>query len=91
MQAVLRLNRPAVEDRLVRAAAYLGLEGGFAAVHDFVGELNARIGIPAGLAGLGVTEPDIDSIVADALTDPTAAANPVKLTEDNLRAVLAEL
>ena len=43
MQAVLRFNRPAIEDKLALAAAYLGIDGGFDGFYDFVGNLNATI------------------------------------------------
>ncbi|MBR9862918.1 MAG: iron-containing alcohol dehydrogenase [Rhodobacteraceae bacterium] len=87
MQAVLKLNRPEVEERLTQAAAYLGIEGGFDGFYDFVGELNASLGIPATLTELGVTDPDIDALVASALTDPSCGGNPVELTKENVTAL----
>ncbi|MDA4846603.1 iron-containing alcohol dehydrogenase [Hoeflea poritis] len=91
MQAVLRFNRPAVEDRLAEAAAYLGIDGGFDGFYAFVGELNAALGIPKNLAAMGIGEPDIDRIVASALIDPSRGGNPVVLTEENTRALVMEL
>jgi len=90
MQPVLRFNRSAIEERIERAAAYLGVSGGFDGFHDFVGALNAVIGIPANLAALGVTSPDVDRIVEGALADPSAGGNPVPMTAENTRALLAE-
>lgn len=87
MQAVLKLNRPEVEERLTQAAAYLGIGGGFDGFYDFVGELNASLGIPATLTELGVTDPDIDALVASALTDPSCGGNPVELTKENVTAL----
>ncbi|PLS23054.1 iron-containing alcohol dehydrogenase [Neptunicoccus cionae] len=87
MQAVLKLNRPEVEERLTQAAAYLGIEGGFDGFYNFVGALNASLGIPATLTELGVTDPDIDALVASALTDPSCGGNPVKLTKENVTAL----
>ncbi|WP_136661041.1 iron-containing alcohol dehydrogenase [Nitratireductor sp. XY-223] len=91
MQAVLRFNRAAVEDRLVEAAAYLGIDGGFDGFYAFVGELNATLGIPENLAAMGIADPDIDRIVAGALVDPSRLGNPVTLSEDNTRALVMEL
>ncbi|WP_069298701.1 iron-containing alcohol dehydrogenase [Neptunicoccus sediminis] len=87
MQAVLNLNRPEIEDRLTQAAAYLGIEGGFDGFYEFVGALNKSLGIPANLTDLGVTDPDIDALVASALSDPSCGGNPVELTKENVTAL----
>ena len=87
MQAVLTFNRPAVEDRLNRAAAYLGIDGGFDGFHAYVGQLNAALGIPKTLTELGVKTPDIDRLTHMALADPSVAGNPVSMTKDNTRAL----
>ena len=88
MQPVLRFNRAAVEDRLARAAAYLGIEGGFDGFYDFVGGLNDRLSIPANLTALGVKNPDMDALVASALRDPSVGGNPVEMTAENTRSLL---
>lgn len=88
MQAVLRFNRPAIEDKIEMAARYMGIEGGFDGFHDFVGMMNRTLGIPENLAALGVHDPDIDSLVASALADPSVGGNPVEMTADNTRALL---
>ncbi|MCB1311936.1 MAG: iron-containing alcohol dehydrogenase [Sedimentitalea sp.] len=87
MQPVLRFNRAAVEERLARAAAYLGIAGGFDGFYAFVGELNAALGIPATLTALGVRNPDLDALVASALADPSVGGNPVEMTAENTRAL----
>ncbi len=83
MQPVLMFNQPAVEDRLAMAARYLGIEGGFQGFYDYVGALNAELKIPATLTELGVTDPDIDALVASALQDPSVGGNPVEMTVEN--------
>ncbi|WP_412565030.1 iron-containing alcohol dehydrogenase [Thalassobius sp. MITS945101] len=88
MQPVLQYNREAIEERIERAAAYLGIEGGFDGFYAFVGELNAALGIPANLTELGVTDPDKEAIIKGALGDPSTGGNPVEMTEDNTRALL---
>ncbi|MGB2015902.1 MAG: iron-containing alcohol dehydrogenase [Candidatus Puniceispirillum sp.] len=88
MQAVLRFNRPAIEDKIEMAARYMGIEGGFDGFHDFVGMMNRTLGIPENLTALGVHDPDIDSLVASALADPSVGGNPVEMTAENTRALL---
>lgn len=83
MQAVLRFNRPAIEDRIEALARYLSIPGGFQGFHDFVGELNATLNIPANLTALGVTDPDVDALTEVALRDPSVGGNPVEMTTEN--------
>ncbi|WP_112322216.1 iron-containing alcohol dehydrogenase [Oceanibium sediminis] len=88
MPMVLSMNRPAVEERLSRAADYLGLKGGFEGFHAYVLELRETLGIPANLTALGVSDPDLDTLVRMALADPTAGGNPVPMTKENTRALI---
>lgn len=88
MTAVLEMNRPAVEDRIEAAAAYLGIAGGFDGFRTFIDDLNAALGVPTTLTALGVVSPDLDRIVEVALTDPSCGGAPVAPTAASLRAVL---
>ena len=83
MPAVLRHNRPAIEARMDKAAAYLGIEGGLDGVIALVEELNRRFAFPERLSGLGVGRDRIAELAAMAVVDPTAGGNPVALTEDS--------
>ena len=85
MAPVLKFNRPAIEERIEALAAYLGIAGGFDGFYDYVVKLNASLGIPANLTELGVTDPDMDWLVASALKDPSVGGNPVEMTEANTR------
>jgi len=87
LRPVLAMNRPAIEDRIVRAAAYLGIDGGFDGFDAYVGELNDALGIPKTLAELGVIDPDLDKLTAMALEDPCVGGNPVAMTTENTRAL----
>ncbi len=87
MPAVLQFNRPAVEDRLTQAAAYLGIAGGFDGFSARVDELNATLGIPKGLAAMGVEDARVDDLVEMALQDPSVGGNPVAMTAKNTRAL----
>ncbi|MEX0349719.1 MAG: iron-containing alcohol dehydrogenase [Paracoccaceae bacterium] len=85
MPAVLQFNRPAAEGVLTQAAAYLGIEGGFDGFCAYVDALNASLGIPKTLTDLGVSNPDLDVLVRDALNDPSTGGNPVEMTPENTR------
>ena len=80
MPPVLRFNRPAIEDRLASAAAYLGIAGGFNGFYDFVLKLREELGIPDKLAALGVGTDRIDEMAVMAVADPSTGGNPVELT-----------
>lgn len=88
MGAVLAFNRPAVEAKIEAAAAYLGIGGGFHGFAAFVDGLISGIGLPIGLTALGVKEPDLDRLAADALRDPSCGGNPVPLTAENMRPLI---
>ncbi len=90
MPPVLKLNRPAIEDRIGKAAAYLGIAGGFDGFYDFVLKLRADLGVPDKLKQLGVGTDRIDEMVEMALVDPTAGGNPVELTRENTKALFVE-
>jgi alcohol dehydrogenase len=85
MPAVLRFNRPAVEEKLAAAAAYLGLHGGFDGFAERVDALNAMFGLPKGLAAMGVERTRIDDLATMALDDPSVDGNPVEMTMANTR------
>ncbi|RQP06466.1 MAG: iron-containing alcohol dehydrogenase [Paracoccus sp. BP8] len=87
MPMVLDFNRPAIEDRLARAAAYLGIGGGFDGFRARVIELRALLGIPGTLTALGVGRDRLDELTAMALEDPSCAGNPVAMTRQNTRAL----
>jgi len=90
MPAVLKFNRPAIEDRIASAAAYLGIPASFDAFYDMVLALRADLGIADKLSALGVGSDRIDEMAEMAVVDPTAGGNPVALTVDGARRLLAE-
>ena len=87
MPMVLAFNRPAVEDRIVRAAAYLGIAGGFDGFMDRIMELRAELSIPANLTAMGVEAARLDELTEMALEDPSCGGNPVPMTRENTRAL----
>ncbi|KRE06776.1 alcohol dehydrogenase [Bosea sp. Root670] len=90
MPPVLRFNRPAIEERIAAAAAYLGIPGGFDDFYDFVLKLRADLGIPDKLGALGVGTDRIDELAEAAVADPSTGGNPVELTVDAARKLLIE-
>ncbi|WP_199091894.1 iron-containing alcohol dehydrogenase [Bosea sp. ASV33] len=90
MPPVLRFNRPAIEEKIAAAAAYLGIAGGFDGFYDFVLKLRSDLGIPDKLAALGVGTDRIDELAEAAVADPSTGGNPVELTVDAARKLLIE-
>src|SRR5262245_25853016 len=84
---VLVFNRKAIEDKIKRLAAYIGLKPSFRAFLDWVLALRAEIGVPHTLAGLQGGDDKIDTIVKMAPEDPTAGGNPVKLDRRAARTI----
>lgn len=83
MPACLDFNRPAIEDRINAVAGYLGIAGGFDGFRARVVELNDMFGFPRGLSGFKVDPAQIPALAAEAIEDPSAGGNPVKMTLDN--------
>lgn len=89
MPMVLDMNRPAIEDRINAAAAYLGIKGGFDGFRAAIMELRATLNIPANLTAMGVEASRLDELTEMALEDPSCGGNPVVMTRENTRALFA--
>ena len=87
MPMVLDFNRPAIEDRIEKAAAYLGISGGFDGFKAAVMELRSALKIPATLTEMGVKAEDLDMLTDMAMEDPSCGGNPVTMTHENTRAL----
>jgi alcohol dehydrogenase class IV len=82
MPYVLAWNRPAIEDKMARLAAYLGLaRHSFDGVLDWVLELRTAIGVPTTLAELGMRADQAESFSRQAYEDPSTSGNPVPMTQ----------
>jgi alcohol dehydrogenase class IV len=78
MPYVLAWNREAIEEKLARLAAYLGLEQhSFGGVLDWVLELRRDIGIPNTLAEIGVRPEHAAEFAPQAFADPSTGGNPL--------------
>ena len=90
MPYVLAFNRSAIEDRIARLAAYLGLSSpGFDGFLDFVLELRRQVGVPHTLPELGVDAGKAELIAGMAVEDPSAGGNPIPLTVTGTAAIFA--
>ncbi len=87
MPYVLAFNRAAIEVKIARLAAYLGLASSFDAFQAFVLDLRKEIGIPHTLAGLKVGDDKAEMIAEMAIVDPTAGGNPVALDVKGARRI----
>jgi alcohol dehydrogenase class IV len=92
MPYVLAFNRPAIEDRITRAAAYLGIKGGFDGFAKAILKLRKDLKVPHALPDLikGLAmDNKRKSLIADmAVADPSTGGNPVKLTKKAALALL---
>ncbi|MGO3224153.1 MAG: iron-containing alcohol dehydrogenase [Halomonas sp.] len=87
MPAVLDFNADKIRQRFDMAAAYLGIEGGFAGFSVFVQELNDQLGIPRTLAEIGADPLRIDELAEMAIQDPSCGGNPVGLNVASFKAL----
>jgi 4-hydroxybutyrate dehydrogenase len=91
LPAVIRFNAAAEsmqrDQRLQRIAQAIGLAHGND-VPEAITALNARLGLPAGLAEMGVTRDLFDRIIDGALADHCHKTNPRIATRDDYREML---
>ena len=99
LPAVIRFNADCDsmrrDDRLNRMAHAMGLPSGVPyadghAVARAVFDMTARLGLPTGLAAMGVTSALFDEIIDHAMVDHCHATNPRLATRDDYRRILQE-
>lgn len=97
LPAVVRFNAAADsirgERRLQRLAEAIGLPGCDAAgneLADALREMNARLGLPAGLAAMGVTRDLFERVIDGALADHCHKTNPRLATREDYARLLEE-
>ena len=89
MPGVVRYNAPHVGNKIERLNEALGLPRD-TDLAEALDRLNIDLGIPAGLAGLGVTEAMFPWLVERALADHSTPTNPRQPTAEDYRTLLAE-
>lgn len=88
LPAVADLNEQAVIDRVVHVALLLGAEEAApGACSRALKALRARLGMPAGLGGVGVTRDQLPGLADKAFQDACHRENPVPCTRDDLLAL----
>jgi alcohol dehydrogenase len=80
MPYVLVANRKKIEKDIERAAAYLGIKGGFNGFLKWVLALRKEIGIPHTLKDIGIDTKRLDEVAEMAVRDPSAGGNPIQFT-----------
>jgi alcohol dehydrogenase class IV len=93
LPAVVRFNASAEsiqkENRQDRMARAMGLASG-GDIPDAIRDMNARLGLPTGLAAMGVQASQFDAIIAGAMADHCHKTNPRIATVDEYREMLAQ-
>jgi len=91
LPAVVRFNAGAEsvqrEHRMVRMARVMGLSSG-SEIPDAIKAMNARLGLPSGLAALGVQPGQFDAIIDGAMADHCHQTNPRLATRQDYQDLL---
>ena len=93
LPAVIAFNAQAEsirkENRLQRMAHAMGLASG-SDIGEAIKDMNARLGLPKGLAEMGVTAAQFDAVIKGAMADHCHKTNPRIATEGDYREMLAQ-
>ena len=91
LPAVVNFNAAAEsvqkENRLNRMAQAMGLQSG-SDIPEAIKDMNARLGLPTGLAAMGVNEGLFDQVIAGALADHCHKTNPRIASAEEYREML---
>ncbi|MDX1552767.1 MAG: iron-containing alcohol dehydrogenase [Marinobacter sp.] len=87
LPSVITMNRPAIENQVDDITRYLGIANGFDGFTRFIMTLRESLGVPERLRDMGVGMDRIEEMIRMALEDPSAGGNPVRMTEENTRAL----
>lgn len=91
MPYVLAHNRPVIEDKIVRLAAWLQIpQPSFDSFLKWVLDLRAELEIPHTLQDLGVDESRFEEMAPMSVDDATAPGNPIPITVDSALAMFRD-
>ena len=88
MPFVLDWNRKIIENRIDSLTRYIDIPGGFDGFQDWIIKLRKSLGVPDGLANIGVERTKFDAIAKMSLLDPSGHGNPRKLNYDGTLEIL---
>lgn len=93
LPAVIAFNAAAEslqkEKRLTRMVHAMGLDSG-SDIGQAIQAMNVRLGLPTGLAAMGVTEDQFEAIITGAMADHCHKTNPRIATADDYRQMLSQ-
>ncbi len=90
MPYVLKFNRSAIDERITRLSAYLGISNpGFDSFQAAVLKLREDVAVPQTLRDLGIDDSQADLIAEMAVVDPSAGGNPIPLTKNDTAAIFS--
>jgi alcohol dehydrogenase len=87
MPYVLKANARKIDKAVERAAAYLGIKGGFGGFLKWVLGLRKEIGVPHALKDIGIDAARLDEVAKMAMRDPSAGGNPLPFSEAQYKAL----
>lgn len=89
LPAVLRFNRSHAAAKYEQLARAMEVPAG-QELGDFIAALNARLGLPASLRAMGVSDAMAEQVIDAALADHSTATNPRPLTREDVRALFTD-
>ena len=89
LPTILRFNKDHVGDKYARISRAMGKDESTDLANE-IEKLNEKIGLPNGLAAMGVTEDMIPSLVAHSMTDPSNMTTPRLPSQDEWEKLFLE-
>tara|TARA_Y100000816_G_scaffold120243_1_gene84496 strand:- start:3892 stop:5022 length:1131 start_codon:yes stop_codon:yes gene_type:complete len=89
LPTILRFNKDHVGDKYARISRAMGKDESTDLANE-IEKLNEKIGLPNGLAAMGVTEEMIPSLVAHSMTDPSNMTTPRLPSQDEWEKLFLE-
>ena len=84
LPAVSEFNAPAAAEKFAQAAVALGAKADAASCIEAIRKLAATVGVPTGLAELGVKAEDFSTLADNAMKDACMLTNPREATKDDV-------